>query len=260
MATLDSSTFGSMAGFTTDTANGTVAAVSNEAKSTRDGTNGTSGCGFVRTTGVSGATGQVIYWALRYDTFVAGQGGFVGMLRSTSAVTHTNSCGLYIDDVAGTPKFIVWRGTSTLNSTMTASPSTQYWGRAVINADGTVSFSASATSISGPWTTLSDSIVAQSFNATSSTVYFVGADNWSANSNIYIDDYYYTSDGTIGAAGTIPGTNYSGTGYLFSPESTGSGTGFFQSPRKSSSGTGYIYSPSVSSSGAGYFSLKKPVT
>lgn len=263
MATLDFSDCSSLTGWTTETgggAEGTCVSSGGEIVTTRTTGNSSAPLGFIRTAGQTGATGQVIYWAFRFSGISVGWGNFLGMVRANNTVTHSASAGIYVDDVAGTTKFIVWRGSSTLNSSTTAVAATQYWGKAEIKSDGTVEFSISSTSISGPWTLLSSSIVVESFNATSSTVYFMGCDVWSGTTSVSIDNFYYTSNGVIGASGQIPGTNYSGTGFNFVPGSTGTGSGFSQHPRELANATGYIYTPSISSSGTGFFYQKKPKT
>lgn len=197
---LDYSDCSTLTGWTKEesSGDGSVTNVSGEIEAVRTGGAGTSPVGAVRTAGISGATGHTIYWALRFTGNTIGFGQFLGLLNDAAAVSHSGSSGVYMDDVSGTQKFITWRGSSTVNSAVTAVDNTQYWARAVINSDGTITFSVSDTGITGPWTTLSSSVVAQSFDATSSTIHFITSIPWSAGPKaVFTEDFCYTDDGEI---------------------------------------------------------------
>lgn len=197
MATIEYALGTSLTDFTVtgDPAEGTVSVSSGEWLTNRP-SNGTAPLGFVKTTGVAGADGQAIYWAFRFSNVAGGWGNFPGLFNDSATVAVTggaHSCGIYVD--AGV--FITWRGNSTLNSAFTYAVDTQYWGKAAVNSDGTITFSYSDTSILGPWNALSSSIVAQSFDATASTIHFIGCIPWSGSTNIWVDNYFYTDDGSI---------------------------------------------------------------
>jgi len=196
---IDQSDCSNLDGFTDETSGGagTVTATGSSIDTDRTSGSGTSPLGFYRSSPQVGASGQIIYWKFSYSGLTPGFGHFVGGLNKNAAVNYTAVPSIYLDESGGNNIFITWRGSSTVNSATTAAINTDYFCKAVINSDGTITFSVATAGFSGPWTALSSSLVAQSYDATTTDIYFVGCDVWSATGVVSTKYFIYTDNGDI---------------------------------------------------------------